>query len=41
MGGVIKGKYGVKYEDIKVYGMGLGYMVYGIRFRFLILVIMI
>ena len=24
MGGVIKGVYGVKYEDIRVYGMGLG-----------------
>ena len=27
MGGVIKGKYGVKYEDIKVYGMGLGWSI--------------
>ena len=33
MGGVIKGKY----EDIKVYGMGLGYRVQGIRFGILIL----
>lgn len=26
-GGGIMGEYGVKYEDIKVYGMGLGYRV--------------
>ena len=32
MGGVIKGKYGVKYEDIKVYGMGLGYRVLDLGF---------
>ena len=30
MGGGIKGVYGGKYEDIKVYSIGLGY-----RFRFL------
>ena len=28
MGGVIKGEYGGKYEDIKVYGTGLGYRIW-------------
>ena len=34
MGGVINGEYGVKYEDIKVYGMGLGYRVQVQDFNF-------
>ena len=34
MGGGIKGEYGGKYEDIKVYGTGLGHRICGMDLDF-------